>query len=286
MVKEIGPQNTPYYTSLDAQQTIFVVQESLKEFSALDETTCSVLPTGSTYRGTSVPGSSDTDILVVLGIEGQLDIMARQKLWVKFNSNVHSALIAKLGENSVSQANKCIDLTPICADIVPCLARTINIGNKATSAIEFWTNNEPSEHILGFPDLQHKNVAAKNLRTQGAYVKLVKTLKKLKEKLVDASDIDPRTAPSYMLESSAMCMPDSLFTGEPTQDLKEYIKFMQAALSSPSSGHMIRHGSGLYHLIGDNPHTQWTEKRAHSAIRIIGDNVKTQDTTFTSLPGM
>lgn len=74
--------------------------------------------------------------------------------------------------------------------------------------------------------------------------------------MTSTGNIEPTTAPSYMLESAALSMPSSLFTGDPATDLENYIDFMKRAIAGDTAAQLV-HGNGLHPLVGNNPNTQW-----------------------------
>ena len=252
------PHASPLETTTAIQETI---QDALYDFPAFDEYDYVLTAAGSGRRGTSVEGASDADFILSIPANDHVSLARRYEQWVAFRDTARDAL-TKLRPKTIMQAAKCIDIEhpeyPQPIDVTPCL-------RHPTGVIEFWTSTRTPNHILSFPDQHLERLDGADMVTAGATRSLARVVKSHKNTLIAQDTLDPKTAPSYMLESSVMSMLAHLFTGDPNQDLRNYIAFMQGALDGKNPI-PLQHGSGHAPLIGTNPNTDWRIKDARTYI--------------------
>lgn len=229
---------------------------------------------GSAANGTNIPVTSDYDLIATTPSTSD-NPHERREHWLDFRNSLRRALEERFNAEAIDLSLKCfnidrsLELPP--TDILPCLARTALIDGIPVKMIEFWTNERNPRQILSSPSSHIRNNREKDARTNGAAKQLVRVAKNGRGLLVASDVIGPATAPSYMIESSVMNMPDEIFTGDPLEDLRRYVAFMQRALLGPSTRIRLKSGNGLHPLIGPDELRQWDYDDAERFTREVAE---------------
>lgn len=216
-----GPSST---TEQDRQdRTERMIREAINAHPAFETLSRKVYAKGSYANNTNVRSDSDVDIAVECGNVFYYDktspdlgasITPYSGEWTpqKLRSELIVALTAKFGSDVDASGSTAIQVhsssARVEADVVPCFE--YRYYYSATSWVEgARVYKTDGTHVENYSALQLTNGRAKNTRTNQAYKKTVRILKRLENAMV--SDGSHREVPSFFIECLVYNCPDSLF---------------------------------------------------------------------------
>lgn len=129
-----------------------------------------------------------------------------------FKDDCVNALTNAFGPTMVERHNKCITVsgrsTTLPADVVPCSThRRYDSRTAAHDGIEITPDRGPK--IINWPQQDYDNGVAKNTRTSKRYKRVVRGVKALENKMVEAGHPE---VPSWLLECLVYNVPGSKFS--------------------------------------------------------------------------
>lgn len=217
-----GPSST---TEQDKQErTEKMILEAINAHDAFDGFSFAVYAKGSYANNTNVKSDSDVDVVVECQeVEYWEEFDSTQAsrtpgspyegVWTpeKLRKEVESALEAKFpgSVESGSVAFRINSTTSrVDADVVPCFSYKMYFpsGSSRSGTKVFKTDGSS---IVNYSKLQLENGRAKNVRTNYAYKKTVRILKRLENVMVGAGLSEE--IPSYLMECLIYVCPDSYF---------------------------------------------------------------------------
>lgn len=202
-----------------------MIKEAIAAHAAFDGVSLSIYAKGSYANNTNVKSDSDVDIVVEC---------REVEYWEEFNpaegghpagspyegewtpdylrSEVQAALEAKFPTGSVTPGTTAFEVeatsSRVNADVVPCFTyRMYFTDGSYREGTKLFKSTGGS--IENYPKLQLEKGRAKNTRTNGAYKKAVRILKRLENVLVDAGLSEE--VPSYLMECLIYNCPDEYF---------------------------------------------------------------------------
>jgi hypothetical protein len=209
------------------------IREALAASGALSSWSFDVYAKGSYPNFTNVVRDSDVDIAAELtnparnqfshGAEGMsigdfgLTPYTGTHDLAGFKNEVEAALRSHFPAGSVTRGDKAIHVREssrgLAADVVPCQTHYQYINRQGTRRKGILLRNDanPLQHIVNYPKQHYDEGIAKNDATSRRYKRVVRILKRLENKMVDESLIDP--VPSFLIESAVWNVPNPGFTG-------------------------------------------------------------------------
>ncbi|RZS59502.1 hypothetical protein EV141_0729 [Microcella putealis] len=217
--------------SSDAEQlkqdlTERMIREAIAAHAAFDGVNLSIYAKGSYANNTNVKFDSDVDIVVECreveywedydpSAGGHPAGSPYEGPWTpdRFRAEVKAALVNKFPNGSVTSGTTAFEVeatsSRVNADVVPCFTYRMYFANGSyQEGTKLFKTTGGS--IVNYPKLQLERGRAKNTRTNGAYKKTVRILKRLENVLVDAGLSDE--VPSYLMECLIYNCPDEYFT--------------------------------------------------------------------------
>jgi hypothetical protein len=216
-----GPSSA---TEQDKQdRTERMIRQAVDEHAAFDTVNLTIFAKGSYANNTNVRVESDVDVAVeccecIYWEEAEpgsyRDYIPYDGPWApdKLRSELVSALKSKFPGQVDSRGKVAIEVhsssARIDADVVPCFTyrRYFSSGNYWEGTKIFRTDGRS---IVNYPKQQLKNGRAKNNRTNYAYKKTVRILKRVQYSMVDDGTF--RELPSYFIECLVYNCPDDTF---------------------------------------------------------------------------
>lgn len=216
-----GPSSTTEQEKQD--RTERMIREAVRDHPAFDGCSLSVYPKGSYANNTNVRADSDVDIAVQCHEVFYYDrevadaggtIRPYTGAWTpqKFRSELETALRAKFPNQVDTSGSTAIGVNSssarVDADVVPCFDYRYYFasGGYREGTRIFRTSGERFEN---FPTQQLENGRAKNNRTNTAFKKAVRIMKRVENAMVDAGI--HREVPSFFIECLVYNCPDSIF---------------------------------------------------------------------------
>ncbi|WP_147302759.1 hypothetical protein [Haloferax sp. Atlit-19N] len=285
-----GYESAAITTAKDAQTH---VQETLNNDDGLsnnDLVTLNTILQGSYANHTIVRGAGDVDILAINerifeSNHAELSEQEQEVFWNTFievsygyddyREDILEVLIENYGPLGVTDGSKAIELDSdyatgidLDADVVPVLRyrEYKTFPGKSTNGIAFKTDKEG--WIINFPE-QHKTAATRiHGETNNRYKPTIRMFKRARNELVDRSDFEKETAPSYFIECLLSNASKDAIDKYDLQDrfVSVLIDLAENAEEWPSF--TAQHG--LRDLFGDRPE-QWNIKDAVEFVTALVD---------------
>lgn len=215
-----------------------MVRDALSSSNWLNAANVSVLPQGSYFNNTNVRQTADQDLraahpFLLIECANGLDLASqRQRLGItdagqtfwnvisQMRWEIDAALSGKFGflnlDTSGNKATRVLALpgsrAPV--DVVPTFRYIWVMGNELEGATQEegvailskdgkWTQNFPAQHNV--------NGIAKRSRTLHRFKKVVRSLKRLRDELVEAKVLGPKQCPSFLIECLTYAVEDGYF---------------------------------------------------------------------------
>lgn len=225
--EELGGWTGPSSTSEQEKQdrTERMTREAIEGHAAFNNVSLSVYAKGSYANNTNVKTDSDVDVVVECReVEyweeydpaegGHPAGSPYEGPWTPeyLRAEVKTALEAKFPTGSVTFGTTAFEVeattSRVNADVVPCFTyRMYFTDGSYREGTKLFKSTGGS--IVNYPKLQLEKGRAKNTRTNGAYKKAVRILKRLENVLVDAGLSEE--VPSYLMECLIYNCPDTYF---------------------------------------------------------------------------
>jgi hypothetical protein len=190
---------------------------------------------GSYKNSTNLQRDSDVDLVVQLAeslspqvvtlsgprLEQDPSHIAIYRRWQSFRDQTMNALKATYGVEAVGSGRKSLKIAkgriPADADVV------VTLHYK--SGIAFFL---PSEHrwIVSYPQQHHEKGLRKEEATSNRYKRIIRMFKAARNRLVDNSEIEDDTAPSYFIECLLYNVPDRLFKQKLTKSYSSIVDYL------------------------------------------------------------
>jgi predicted nucleotidyltransferase len=201
-----------------------MIRQAIDAHEPFRECPLSIYAKGSYANNTNVRSDSDVDIAVECtdvfyweeaepGAHG--DIVPYKGIWTpeKLRSELVNALEKKFPEQVDTSGSTAIQINSnsarVDADVVPCFTYYYYLSsNSYRKGTKIFTKT--GKKIVNYPAQQIENGKSKNIRTNYAYKKAARILKRVENAMV--ADKAYRELPSYFVECLAYNCPDSLFT--------------------------------------------------------------------------
>jgi predicted nucleotidyltransferase len=217
-----------------------MVRDAIKEDEILSKRSIDVFPQGSYAAGTNVKQDSDVDVCVMCSDTIFLDIPDGTNKatfglsdasyeYARYRNEVEAALVEKFGRHGVTRGNKAFDIHEnsyrVDADVVACFEHrryTLQGGSYSfVSGTEF--RPDRGGRIVNWPKQNVDNGTGKNKRTSNRFKFLVRTFKRLRSEMEEASLAEAKPIPSYLIECLLWNVPDEGFGHEYYYDDVRYI---------------------------------------------------------------
>ncbi|PIR04223.1 MAG: nucleotidyltransferase [Candidatus Magasanikbacteria bacterium CG11_big_fil_rev_8_21_14_0_20_39_34] len=257
------------------------VRKAINAETVLKNMDISIIPQGSYKSRTNVRQDSDVDICICLNstffprypigktkedygnIDGSIN-------FDEYRNLVQRALQNYFGTEYVTPGNKAFDIhsntSRVDADVVPAFAYRYYHGEGENDyqqplGIAFLTNNEKKK-IINWPHHTYDNGKEKQQRTGQRYKKVVRIIKKLRNKMQEESISESQDIASFLIESMVWNAPDSHFNRDTyTADVRAVLAYcFNETLPNGSHGKLGEVNDFKY-LFGD--HQPWSRERAH-----------------------
>jgi hypothetical protein len=269
------------------QRAARMVREALTASTILTAEGISIAPQGSYYNNTNVRLESDIDLRVAhpaLRLEYANDVLvdtARAALGIsgegrsygQIKDLVRSETIRSLsmvfGAGSVdTSGSKAIRLkkrpgTRADVDIIPVFRyywvtwRADEVRYHVEEGITFLTGSDV--WIYNFPEQHYANGVAKRGRTAHHFKKVVRSLKRLRDELVEAGALGEKQAPSFFIECLTYAVEDAFFTvdGDDRYDrLRRILRRSAQQLADQNWTNQATEINGIKYLF--RPSQPWT----------------------------
>ena len=220
-----------------------MVREAINEHARFADCALRVYAKGSYANNTNVRADSDVDIAVECteaeyweeatpGAHTPSDRYTGRWTPAKLRSELDAALVRKFASEVDISSSTAIRVhsssARVDADVVPCFSYRYYFS---TGAARVGTKifKRDGNNIVNYPAQQLANGREKNRRTDYAYKKLVRILKRVENSMVQAGSFG--AVPSYFLECLPYNCPDSVFSGSNwTETLRAVLIFIWNAL--------------------------------------------------------
>ena len=211
------------------ENTEIAVKKAIQNDDTLSEMDISVFAQGSYKANTSVKQDSDVDICVCLNSlffsrypEGKTredyGNTTGSIFFAEFKKLVEIALINHFGIDAVTRGNKAFDVHSnsyrVDADVLPAFAYRYYCDSGENNYIKpvgvsFLTDK--SIRINNWPKQAYQNGISKQNNTRERYKKIVRIIKKLRNKMQEDNITAAQDVPSFLIESMVWNVPDECF---------------------------------------------------------------------------
>ncbi len=274
-----APSATEQQKMENAETAIRKAIKANAELSAMD---ISIIPQGSYKARTNVRLDSDVDIAVRLNStffarypagrtredygnsEGSISFR-------EFRNLVHTAMGNYFGYSNVTPGNKAFDIHSntyrVDADVVPALAYRYYVGNGGDDYIvptgTAFLYGGDGHRIVNWPHQSYENGNDKHNQTGKRFRKMVRVLKRLRNKMQDKQIAAARDIGSFLIESMVWNAPDSHFNHlEYSDDVRAVLAYcFNETLPDGSHAGLLEVNDRKY-LYGS--HQAWTREQAHA----------------------
>jgi len=138
------------------------------------------------------------------------------------------AALTAVFSSDVERKNKCIQVMGntyrITADVIPCfvLKRFQTLQSIEAEGVKFYSDD--NKEIISFPNQHYFNGTSKTNQTYRLYKRMVRILKVINYRLIDAGKISDKLVSSFFIESLVYNVPNEKFiSGDYTQSLRNVI---------------------------------------------------------------
>lgn len=206
-----------------------VVRNAIHSHRAFATRSIEVFPQGSYRNGTNVRANSDVDICVrCMDVcfsdvpsgysKSDFGLVDATYTYAEFKNEVESALKAYLGAAAVSRGKKAFDLHAntyrVDADVVPTFEHRRYRPQDGNYLSGTELRPDGGGAIVNWPDQNYANGTSKNKATGTRFKKLVRVLKRLRDKMVAEGSRAAEPIPSYLIECLVWNVPNNAFYDE------------------------------------------------------------------------
>lgn len=233
-----GPGKTESERCLNAENAI---KKAIKADEALSNLDITVFVQGSYRARTNVKQDSDVDICVRYNttffpdypqnttkedfgnIDGTMDFF-------RFKNMVENALIEYFGQQAITRGNKAFDVHAntyrIDADVVPTFEHrrymlNVNGTYHYLSGVAF--RSDQGELIKNWPQQTYDNGVKRNDETGRKYKRVIRILKRLRNKMQEDNISDAHSVASFLIESLVWNAPIEAFSKVSYKDILRYV---------------------------------------------------------------
>lgn len=223
-----GPGTTEQTRAENAERAIRKAIDQSSKLAGMDIT---VFPHGSYRNRTNVRQDSDVDICVRLNDEFFPDYPAGKTKeyfgnrdgdikYSDFKNLVHQALIDYFGGDNVKRGDKAFDIHEntyrIDADVIATLEHRRYVLNEDgsyyhLSGIAFDTDS--GKRIINWPEQNYTNGCAKNDETRRRFKRIIRIIKRLRNKMDEDGIAEAQPIVSCLIESLIWNVPNEGFNG-------------------------------------------------------------------------
>lgn len=228
----------------------------IKRTYQLNEFNFEVYLQGSYANSTNVRFDSDVDIVIQLNSVFKSDTTAldvTEKLlydtkhktslysFNQLKKDVYNALLIGFGTENVEWSNKCLNVIKntnrVDADVVPCLQYRIYkrflsyTDQHFVEGMRFYDTSDDTE-IINYPKKHKENCESKNVDSSGKFKDLIRIYKNMRNNLIESSQINDKTAPSYFIENLLYNCSSPCFDGNYTNCMVNSLQFILDAIES------------------------------------------------------
>lgn len=257
------------------------IKKAIANHDRLSKMDISIFPQGSYRSNTSVKQDSDVDICIRLNstffprypegktredygnTEGSISFSEYKNL-------VHEALNSYFGVQYVTRGNKAFDIHSnsyrVDADAVPAFAYRYYYGDgeydyRDPVGIAFDTDK--GDRIINWPDYVYDNGITKQDNTSQRYKKMVRILKKLRNKMQDENISGSHDVASFLIESMVWNVPNGHFGKDAYyDDLRSVVaSCFNDTLNNEACKEHCEVNDIKYLFHSSQP---WTRKKAHN----------------------
>ena len=266
------------------------VRKAIKANTRLAAMDISIIPQGSYRSRTNVRLDSDVDICVRLNstffprypagktredynnIEGSITFK-------DFKDLVHTALGDHFGLPNLTPGNKAFDIHSnsyrVDADVVAAFAYRYYHGGGVSDYVVpegMAFNPDRGNLVINWPHQTYENGKARHERTGKRYKKMVRILKRLRNKMQDENLSKAKGIASFLIESAVYNAPDESFNRATYKDDVRAVLahcFNNTLLTGEHA--KMYEVNGIKLLFGD--HQPWTREQAHDFFSAAWDYV-------------
>jgi hypothetical protein len=258
------------------------IRKAINANFTLSKMDISVIPQGSYRAKTNVKQDSDVDVCICLNsiffphypegkskeyygnIDGSISFNQYRDL-------IEKALKDYFSSQSVIAGNKAFDIHSnsyrVDADVVPALAYRHYYGNGQEdyyqpAGVAFLTRNE-GKKIINWPHHSYENGKNKHDRTGQRFRKIVRIVKRLRNKMQEDKIASANNVASFLIESLIWNAPDNYFNhNNYSDDVREVLAYcFNDTLPQGKHGELGEVNDKKY-LFGS--HQPWTREQAHN----------------------
>jgi hypothetical protein len=256
------------------------VKKAIANHGRLSEMDISIFAQGSYRSNTSVKQDSDVDITICLNStffvrypegktredygnsEGSIDFATYKNL-------IHEALNSYFGSQYVARGNKAFDIHSnsyrVDADVVPAFAYRYYNGDGSDDYINpvgIAFDTDKGVRIMNWPHQSYNNGVSKQDATSQRYKKMVRIVKKLRNKMQEENISESHDIASFLIESMAWNVPsDSFGKDNYHDDMRAVIaNCFNLTLSDDACKNLCEVNDIKYLFHSSQP---WSRERAH-----------------------
>lgn len=266
------------------------IRKAIAADSRLSAMDISIVPQGSYRSKTNVRLDSDVDIAVRLNSTfftqypaGKEDHhygnVAGSVTFDDYRDLVHYALEDYFGTENVTPGNKAIDIHSnsyrVDADVVAAFAHrhyyTNSSGFIEPAGIAFLTR-DTSTRIENWPYQSYENGKSKHDRTGKRHRKVVRILKRLRNKMQDENIAAAKNIASFLIESMVWNAPDGNFNRNTyTADMRAVLAYCFNETLPHGSHATLTEGNDIKYLY--HVSQPWTREQAHNFFSAAWDYI-------------
>lgn len=254
------------------ERTERMIRKAISTHSAFDDCKLEIYAKGSYANNTNVRADSDVDIAVecteafYLGKSESAPLpitMPYEGIWTpeKLRAELVLALKAQFPNQIDVTGSTAIKINSssarVDADVVPCFTYRYYFGVDFEEGVRVFKKD--GSYVDNFPRQQLENGKAKNIRTNRAYKRGVRLLKRIENKMVEEGWF--HELPSYFMECLAYNCPDEIFERETwTERLKAMLYHIWKELqenNEPNTNRWLEVNRCLYLF---HPNQEWSRK--------------------------
>ena len=269
-----------------------VICDALNNDDRLADLNIYVFTQGSYKTKTNVKLDSDVDICILLKDQIFTDypdnftnedtgLTDGTMTYQEFKNLVEEALVKRFGRQQVLRGNKAFDIhentSRVAADVVPAFEHRRYSGKfdldgspKYLSGIEFRPDN--GSRIINWPDQTHSNGVNKNNETSRRYKRVIRILKRLRNRMQDDNITAANDIASFLIESLVWNTPSSSFNRTYyTDDVRNVLaNTFNGTLSDEKCNEWGEVNELKYLFKGLQP---WTRQQAHNFLSALCDHI-------------
>lgn len=266
------------------------VRKAIKASTKLANMDNSIIPQGSYRSRTNVRLESDVDVCVRLNstffpkypagktnedygnIDGSITFQ-------EFKNLIHIALGDYFGFDNITRGNKAFDVHSnsyrVDADVVPAFAYHYYYGDRRddyTQPIGMAFDSDNGSRIINWPDQTYENGKIKHEGTGKRYKKIVRILKRLRDRMQEEKIEKAKNIASFLIESAVWNVPNEGFNhGTYEDDIRYVLAHCFNETLSIGGYEKMYEVNKIKLLFGK--HQPWTREQAHNFFAAAWDYV-------------